>query len=359
MAVRKTPSGRWEARWREPGTRNLRGKTFRIKRDAERFLSEIEVAMARGTYVDPALGKTTLGEWWKQWIAGAAHLKPTTHQTYSVMFARHVLPYLGSRRLGSLKRLDIDSWVSQLHEKGVGIPTIQQSHIALRRVLQAACDSDILGRNPAAGVKTPRCIKREMRVLNPAEIERVAQAVPTRYRGLVLLLAWSGLRIGEATALRIGNLDLLRGRVQVVEAFSVVGGRMILGTTKSDKSRAVTLPAYVREALSRHVELFPPKEGGLVFTGPRGAAVNRQNFNNRVWKKALKLAGLEAPWPRVHDLRHTSVALAIQVGAHPKEIQARAGHSSIVVTMDRYGHLFPGSDEALAERLNAIADASA
>jgi integrase len=102
-----------------------------------------------------------------------------------------------------------------------------------------------------------------------------------------------------------------------------------------------------------HLEQFAPKDG-VVFGGPKGGFLNRHNFYNRVWRPALELADLEDPQPRVHDLRHTAVSLGIKAGAHPKEIQARAGHSSIRITMDRYGHLFPGQDEALAERLDTL-----
>jgi integrase len=108
----------------------------------------------------------------------------------------------------------------------------------------------------------------------------------------------------------------------------------------------------VTQALREHLEAFPPTDNGLAFTAPEEGTITRTTFCHRVWMPALKRSGIEGH-VRVHDLRHTAVALAIRVGAHPKEIQARARHSSIVVTMDRYGHLFPGQDEALATRLDA------
>ena len=118
--------------------------------------------------------------------------------------------------------------------------------------------------------------------------------------------------------------------------------------------RSVTLPGFLRDELAKHLADYPPVQGGLVFTTEEGHAINRNNFRNRVWLKALGDAGFQKPYPRVHDLRHTSVSLAIAAGAHPKEIQARAGHSSITVTLDRYGHLFPGMDEALADKLDGM-----
>jgi integrase len=195
-----------------------------------------------------------------------------------------------------------------------------------------------------------------MRILDPEEIRAVAEAVPERYRALVLLLAYAGLRIGEATALRVQHLDLLRGRVEVVEAFSEVSAGLILGETKTGAQRSVTLPRLVRDALEKHLEKFPPGRNDLVFTTSTGEPIRRRNFRTRVWMPAIQSAQLDRPWPRVHDLRHTSVALAIKAGAHPKAIQARAGHSSIKVTLDTYGRMFPGQDEELADRLDALAE---
>ena len=117
----------------------------------------------------------------------------------------------------------------------------------------------------------------------------------------------------------------------------------------------MTLPRFLWEELARYVEGREAGPDDLAFVNMAGKPINRVVFRASVWQPALKRAGVAQPWPRVHDLRHTAVAFAIQVGAHPKEIQARAGHSSIQITMDRYGHLFPGQDEALAERLDQLA----
>jgi integrase len=138
------------------------------------------------------------------------------------------------------------------------------------------------------------------------------------------LLGHGGLRIGKATALRVQNLDLLRGRVQVVEAFTEVSAGLILGETKSGARRAVTLPRVVRDALETHLQEFPLGRNDLVFTTTTGEPIRRRNFRYRVWLPALGKADIDRPWPRIHDLRHTSVALAIKAGAHPKAIRSLA-----------------------------------
>ena len=90
-----------------------------------------------------------------------------------------------------------------------------------------------------------------------------------------------------------------------------------------------------------------------MFGAPGGGSLwRRSNFSRRIFTPAVKRAGLEPL--RLHDLRHTSASLAIEAGAHPKQIQALLGHSSITSTLDRYGHLLPGMDEALAERMDEV-----
>lgn len=213
----------------------------------------------------------------------------------------------------------------------------------------------MIARNPARGVKVPRSEAKEARYLSASEVEAIAEATDERYRALVLLLGFGGLRIGEAVALRVGNLDLLRRRVNVLEAASEVRGAIYVGPPKTKQSvRAVALPAFIVDALAAHLAAFPPSDSGLVFTSPEGQMLRRTNFRRRVWIPALLAAGVEEPLPHVHHLRHSAAALMIAAGGHPKQIQAQLGHASVGVTLDRYGHLFEGLADDLAERVGDL-----
>jgi integrase len=238
---------------------------------------------------------------------------------------------------------------------GVGDATINSAHRILRRLLQTAEDARVIARNPARRVEVPSVPRAKERILTPDEVAKLADAVSANYRPFVLTLAWCEVRVGEAAGLRVKNLDLVRARIHVVEALTVVGQEIIHGPTKTKKARTVTLPDFLREELACYVEARGAGPDDLVFVNKVGKPIGRRVFTSSVWQPALKRAGIAEPWPRVHDLRHTAVSFAIQVGAHPKEIQARAGHSSITTTMDRYGHLFPGQDEAPAKRLDELA----
>ena len=147
------------------------------------------------------------------------------------------------------------------------------------------------------------------------------------------------------------DLDLLRRRLQITKAASEVSGQIEVGPTKTGKSRSVHLPKVVADSLASHLAQHPSKEG-LLFAAAEGGVIRRTNFRRRVWKPALRASGIAFPMPRVHDLRHTAASLAIQAGAHPKAIQEMLGHSSITITLDRYGHMFPSVAESLADALD-------
>jgi integrase len=351
--------GRWRAEWRDPRGRK-RSKTFDRKADAARYLATQATAIARGDYVDPLLGRATLEDFWPRFQSSARNLRPSTQATYEAIARVHILPQLGPSPLGALTRLDIEDWLQGLIAAGAGPSTANAAHRVLRRILQAACDAGLIARNPASGVKAPRAPREEMRFLTPGEIHAVANEVPARYRALVLLLGFCGPRIGEATALTVADVDLLRAEIRIRRAFAEVRGKLELGRLKTDAgARPVALPGFVREALSAHLSEFPSGSEGFLFTAPEGGPVRRSLFRTRVWQPACKRALIGEPLPRVHDLRHSAAAIAISAGAHPKLIQAMLGHASITMTLDRYGHLFSSVGEDLARRVDELAGDSA
>ncbi len=169
---------------------------------------------------------------------------------------------------------------------------------------------------------------------------------------LAATAAYLGLRWGELAGLRTERVDLLRRQVAVVEQLTEVNGVLSFGPPKTAAGRrSVAVPTFLAGMLGEQLE-ERAEPVGLVFPAREGGPMRRGNFRRRAWATATKRAGLVGL--RFHDLRHTAVALAIGQGAHPKAIQARMGHSSIVTTLDRYGHLFDGLDEQIAEGLDSV-----
>jgi integrase len=173
------------------------------------------------------------------------------------------------------------------------------------------------------------------------------------YSTLIFTAAYTGLRWGKLAGLRVERVNLLRRAIAVVEQLNELSGKFSWGPPKTNAGRrAVTLPAGLVEMLEDQLARPEVVRSGLVFPTPLGEPMRRSNFARRAWAPATRAIGVDGL--RFHDLRHTAVALSIQQGAHPKAIQERLGHSSVTVTLDRYGHLYQGLDGELADGLDAI-----
>jgi integrase len=234
--------------------------------------------------------------------------------------------------------------------------------------MKTAVIDGLISRSPCIGIDLPKQTSHEeMKFLEPAQVEALADAIDPRFRALIFMAAYTGMRWGELAALRIRRLNLLKGTVDVSESLAEINGHIHIQPTKTGRPRTLSLPRSLSEILGEHIGRYP-SEDGFVFSSPEGRPL-RRNFYSRHYLPALVRSGLDPdlclctnrkcdrrhrPLYRFHDLRHTCAALLIAQGAHPKEIQERLGHSTITLTFDRYGHLFPSLDERLRDGLDKM-----
>jgi integrase len=285
-------------------------------------------------------------------------LKPKTRVGYESLLRTRILPTFGALPLDAIDGIAIRRWVASMHAEGLSASRTQQSHRLLSQMLTSAIDCGFLDRNPCIGVKLPRAVRSETASLTPQEVERLAKAVPPSYGPLIHVLAYGGLRWGEAAALRRLRCDFDDGRLIVAESLADVNGRAIFGETKTNRVRKTRIPGFLIEELRAHLESVDPALDALLFTSPRGGPLRIANFRRRVWWPALGVARLPHT-TRIHDLRHTCASLLIRQGVHPKAIQHHLGHASVQITMDRYGHQLPDQFDDLAARLDDVyADAA-
>ena len=351
MASIERRSGGYRVRYRDPAGHN-RSRTFKRKVDAERFAREVEVDMDRGAWIDPKGADVPLAVWVETFMAMSASLSPTTIETYRRDLDKYVLPAFGSRRLGQLRAEDIERWLNDEIVAGIASSSVHRHYRTLRRVLQAAVEKERLMTNPCNRVRPPKVTTRKMTVLDWDQCLTVAEATSPRYRAMIYLALDSGMRWSELVGLRRSQVDLLRRKVRVTEQLVELNDRARLRKEPKTTAgvRSITISKLTAGMLAAHLEAFGRADpDSLVFTTAAGTPISHSSFQTHHFKPALKAAGVEA---RFHDLRHTSVALAIAAGAHPKAVQVRMGHSSITVTLDRYGHLFPELDEAIADAFN-------
>jgi integrase len=352
----KSGSSGWQARWRDlAGV--ARAKNFARKADAERYLVGLESDKLRGRYADPRLGRTRLADWLTEWQSTRTNLSPATRLRDDASIRNHLVPILGKVPIGQIQPVHVAQWVASLGDRGLAPATTRKAYQLLSAALTAAVDNGLIALSPCRKVSLPRLEAPEMRFLEPEEVKLLAESIDERYRAMVLAAAYSGLRFGELCALRTDRFDALRRTLRVEESLSEVRGEFNFKSPKSDASRrTVSVPGFLVEELARHFAKYPDGSG-LVFTAPEGGPIRRTNFRRRIWIPAVE-ASVSEPCT-FHDLRHTHAALLIAQGEHPKVIQVRLGHASIKTTLDTYGHLFEGLDEAAADRLDANWRASA
>jgi len=347
MAYIQKRSGSYRARWTDP-VGKVHSRTFKRKADAERFLREVDADMVRGLWVDPRDAEMPLAQWAEEFLRLCRRLSPTTQETYKRDIDKYIVPRFGHYRLGQLPADQIENWLNDEVDAGIAPSSVHRHYRTLRRMLEVAVEKQKLLINPCSRVKPPRVPKTEMAFLDWNDVIRLADAHGDRFRPMIYLAVDSGMRWSELVGLRRSNLDLTRGKVRVTEQLvQMQDGSFLRKEPKTPSSvRSITLSAFTVELLVEHLRATGCNgRDDLVFTNGAGNPIASSSFLTGHFRKAQTAVNIRC---RVHDLRHTSVALAIASGAHPKAIQARMGHSSINVTLDRYGHLFPELDEGIA-----------
>jgi integrase len=352
--VRRLPSGRWQARYAAPdGARVTAERTFATRAEAASYLAGVQADLDRGTYVDPVAGAETFGDYATTWLAQRADLRPRTAELYEGLLGRHLLPYLADVALARLTPAMVRRWHAGRLQAGVGRSTVAKAYRLLKTILLAAVADEVLPRNPcllrgAGSERTPERVPPTL-----LEAYALAEAIQPRWRMLVLLATWSGLRWGELVALRRSTVDLEHGRVTVTEQLVETASGVQLGPPKTDAGRrTVHLPPHLIPELTDHLDRWVGADAGAwLFCGPLGAPLVRSNFTVH-WTSARAEAGL--PAVRFHDLRHLSATLAATTGATTRELMARMGHSSPRAALI-YQHAAADRDEAVAKAMSALA----
>jgi hypothetical protein len=196
-SIAKRPDGGWRARYRDSAGKE-HSRHFARKIDGQRWLDTVTTAVQTGSYVDPGLSRITVGEWAKRWLAGQAHLKPSTASRYAGIVSVHILPRWKDVRLGDVSHADVQAWVSELGQTGAPA-TVRKNCAVLSLILTLAVKDGRLARNPATGVNLPRVSVPERRYLSHSQVLALAAAAGD-YRLVVLMLAYTGMFSGGPAA---------------------------------------------------------------------------------------------------------------------------------------------------------------
>jgi integrase len=330
-------------------------KTFDRLEDAKAFQDEQTGRRRTGELLDASKARRTVGELWAYFeqtkeTRGGKAIKPSTFASYEARWTKHIQPRFGRQRVGDIRREDVKRFLVDLQAR-TSTDTRRKVQQVLHKLFAVAVQEGWLSRNPADGIGMPGAeVKREPQALSDEQVAKIAAKVPDRYRALVWTLAETGMRIGEATALRVRNLN---GSIRVVENAPEVGGVRIPGTPKTEGSvRNVPISPRLRTILAEHLNLYANRfdPESLVFTADLGGPVSQSNFRRRVFQPAARKAGID-PNPTVHDLRHTAISLWLARGLTPFEVSKMVGHTDLKMIERRYGHLYA---DALQEKIDRI-----
>lgn len=346
---------RWRARYVDPNGVE-RSQSFDTKAAAQRWLdSDVTTKVVTGTWVDPDRSGVLFSVVAEKWHATKKLRKPKTVAGYRSLLDTLVLPRWGAVPLRDIEFEDIQAWVVAMSEsggyrfkgKGLSASRVVQAYQVLDQVLRFAIKAKRLAVNPADEIDLPQISPGEKRYLTHAQVRRLALA-SGRFRTLVFVLAYTGIRFGEAIALRPNDIDLTRRRINIARSATRVAGQGVVETdTKNHTTRAVPLPAFLVEYLIPLVE--GDSAGERVFEGRAGGFLSLGEFR-WAFDRAASLTDLEGVVP--HGLRHTAASLAISAGANIKVVQKMLGHKTATLTLDLYGHLFDDDLDPVADAMN-------
>lgn len=340
---------------------------FATKRAAEEALREVVNAVAAGEYTDPT--KLSFEQYiLDQWLpALGTRVRPLTLEAYQRHCQKYLVPALGGYPLGGVPVTAINTLYGRLLRPDPPRPalspsTVRRVHATLHKALADAVRWQLIPRNNAAFADPPRTSRPQMNVWSAVELGTFLSATrDDRLAPLWQLMAFTGVRRGEALGLRWCDLDLEGCRATICQTILPISHQPRVGEPKTARGRrSVALDQRTVDALHLHRKrqleqrlLVGPDfhDHGLVFAQPDGRPLNPEYVSRR-FQRLIRGAGL--PSVRLHDLRHTHATLALAAGVPTRALSDRLGHSAMAVTTDIYQHAIPDLDAVFAERIAAL-----
>ena len=288
----------------------------------------------------------------KRWLqsrrVGGRPLAPKTIELYTILLGVHIFPTFGAAKLGAIRTEEIRLWLANFESP----MTAAKCYRLLRGILATAVEDERITTNPCRikGAGLERSPERP--IVGPDVVLMLADEITPRFRCLVLLAGFGGLRLGELRALRRRHLDIEAQTVAITEQLVTLRGQRDLVTEPKSRAgrRTVALPEFVIGELVAHLGRISHDEEALLFTEQSGAFLRPATIY-RHWNSARVACGY--PELHIHDLRHAAGTLAAWTGATQRELMARLGHSSPQTAM-RYQHASSERDRMIASGIDVL-----
>lgn len=343
---------RWEVRYRQPNGNTSRKRGFTTKRAAEDWDANNKVAINTGSYVAPSRGRVTVGHLAPGWLE---RKKATTEPSHSRMLDSawrvHVSPVWSNVPVSKVTTTGVKNWSAAMTGKGCSATTVLRALGVLAGILDDAVEDGRITKNRARGLdpkkkEVPTKPKKKHVYLGHDEVGRLADEAG-EHRTLILVLAYCGIRWGEAVALRVRHVDEVRRRLLVIDNAVQLGVDHAVGDPKDDEPREVPVPKFVLAELKKQMVGRGPND--LVF-GDGKSYLPRPKSVDGWFAGAVKRAKVEKITP--HALRHTAASLAISAGANVLAVSRMLGHENPQVTLRTYADLFDADLDKVSAALD-------
>jgi len=347
-SINKRPDGMWRARYRDEAARE-HSKHFSRKVDAQRWLDHVTTSVVTGNYVDPKAGKITFAVYFEQWSARQVWVQGTV--LAMKLAARSVT--FSDMPMRSIRHSHIEAWVKKMNADELAPGTVTTRFNNVRAVFRAARRDKIIGTDPTEGITLPRKRRAEaaMTIPTTGDVGKIMTAADVRFRPFIGLCAFAGLRLGEAAAVKVDDIDFLRRTLTVSRQVQRAGKHQVeIRSPKYGSERVVYLPEDLVNMLAVHIEGGVRPEGWL-FVGANDGPPH-QNTVGYWWRKTLRDAKLSGI--KLHDLRHFYASGLIAEGCDVVTVQRSLGHATATTTLNTYSHLWPTAEERISKASAAM-----
>ena len=348
--IAKRPDGQWRARYRDLAGKE-HARHFGRKVDAKRWLDEVTASMVTGAYVDPKAGRVTFAEYFAEWAQRQVWESGTDR---AVRLAAGSVTF-GDVPLAALRRSHVERWVKAMQTAprsegkppGLAPGTIRTRVNNVRGVLRAAVRDRVIASDPSDGITLPRVRRPEVAMTLPttAHVRALRDAAPGEWAAFVALCAFAGLRLGEAAALQVGDVNFLRQTLTVARQVQRGnGGQIEIRPPKYGSERTVYLADGLVTILAAHIAAHcPGADSGRWLFGFGKDVPPHQNTVGYWWRQARTAA--ECGAVKLHDLRHFYASGLIAAGCDVVTVQRALGHASATVTLNTYAHMWPTAED--------------
>lgn len=341
-SIKKRPNGSWRARYRD-GAGKEHARHFERKIDGQRWLDEVTASVVTGTYVDPKTARITMGEWCDRWLEGYS-----TNRLSTVRQARTHLRLIREtfegRQLSTIRPSEVKSWTAKLKADGYADSTVYALHARLSQLFTDAVHDGLIPRSPVSRRTSPGAAKQRPYVATTEQVWALHDAMPPGMRPVVLLGAFAGLRVAEIAALRVTDVDFMRGIIHPAIQYPAE-------PLKTEISRT---PIPIPVDLALELNRVPVEWGSdTLVVGAFGRAVAPYTIEEAFRRARVAVEELPEGF-RIHDLRHYFASLLIASGLDVKVVQARLRHASAKTTLDTYSHMWPDKDESARQAVAAV-----